>query len=134
MKLAEAWIEIHQEDLKLTLSSEAHMNKVISVKPKDNCILLITLSNGTSGEFDVSPYLEKGIFNELKDKNYFSQVRPISGDIGWPHEQDFSVDTIELEMKVSREANRKLGQRQAYKVSDLNEPPLHSLKPPALGY
>ena len=106
MKLAEAWIEIHQEDLKLTLSSEAHMNKVISVKPKDNYILLITLSNGTSGEFDVSPYLEKGIFNELKDKNYFNQVRPISSGIAWPHEQDFSTDTIELEMKVSREANR----------------------------
>ena len=82
------------------------MNKVISVTPKDNYILLITLSNGTSGDFDVSPYLEKGIFNELKDKNYFSQVRPISGGIAWPHEQDFSVDTIELEMKVLREANR----------------------------
>jgi len=42
------------------------MNKVISVKPKDNYILLLTLSNGTSGEFDVSPYLEKGIFNESR--------------------------------------------------------------------
>jgi len=82
------------------------MNKVIAVKPKDHYILLITLSNGTSGEFSVSPYLEKGIFNELKDKNYFRQVRPISGGIAWPHEQDFSVDTIELEMKVLREAIR----------------------------
>ncbi|MDX2348390.1 MAG: DUF2442 domain-containing protein [Nitrospirota bacterium] len=105
------------------------MNKVISIKPKDNCILLITLSNGTSGEFDVSPYLEKGIFNELKDKNYFNQVRPISSGIAWPHEQDFSTDTIELEMKVLREANRQSVQLQAYKQSDLNEPPLHSLKP-----
>jgi hypothetical protein len=82
------------------------MNKVISVTPKGNDILLITLSNGTSREFDVSPYLEKGIFNELKDKSYFSPVRPISGGIAWPHEQDFSVDTIELEMKVSREVKR----------------------------
>ena len=82
------------------------MNKVIAAKPKDNYILLITLTNGISGEFDVSPYLEKGIFKELKDKNYFSQVRPISGGIAWAHEQDFSVDTIELEMKVLREANR----------------------------
>lgn len=79
------------------------MNKIIAVEPRDNYILLVTLSNGTSGEFDVSPYVEKGIFQELKDRRYFSQVRPISGGIAWPHEQDFSVDTIELEMKVLRE-------------------------------
>jgi hypothetical protein len=79
------------------------MNKIIAVEPRDNYILLVTLSNGTSGEFDVSPYVEKGIFQELKDWQYFSQVRPISGGIAWPHEQDFSVDTIELEMKVLRE-------------------------------
>ena len=32
-------------------------------------------------------------------------------------------------MKVLREANRQSDQLQAYKQSDLNEPPLHSLKP-----
>ena len=79
------------------------MNKIIAVEPKDNYILLVTLSNGTTGEFDVSPYVEKGIFQELKDWQYFSQVRPISGGIAWPHEQDFSVDTIEQETKILRE-------------------------------
>jgi hypothetical protein len=48
--------------LKLALSSEVGMNKIIAVEPRDNYILLVTLSNGTSGEFDVSPYVEKGIF------------------------------------------------------------------------
>ncbi len=36
------------------------MNKVISVEPKENYILFITLSNGKVGEFDVSRYLNKG--------------------------------------------------------------------------
>lgn len=79
------------------------MNKIIAVEPRDNYILFVTLSNGNSGEFDVSPYVEKGIFQELKDRKYFSQVRPICGGIAWPHEQDFSVDAIEQEMKALKE-------------------------------
>jgi hypothetical protein len=47
------------------------MNKLISVEPRDNYILLITLSNGKLGEFDVSRYLNKEIFKELKDHGYF---------------------------------------------------------------
>lgn len=31
----------------------------------------VTLSNGSKGIFDVSPYLDKGIFNELKNHDYF---------------------------------------------------------------
>ncbi|GJL49914.1 MAG: hypothetical protein NPIRA01_11410 [Nitrospirales bacterium] len=47
------------------------MNRVVTVAPNDNYILLVTLSNGMSGEFDVSPYLEKGIFQELKKQAVF---------------------------------------------------------------
>lgn len=50
------------------------MVKVISVLPKNNYQLFVKLSNGKEGYFDISPYLEKGIFQELKDKNYFTQV------------------------------------------------------------
>jgi len=40
--------------------------------------------------------LDKGIFNELKDINYFKQVKVAFGAIEWPHEQDFSKDTLYL--------------------------------------
>jgi len=75
------------------------MNKVISVEPRDDYILLVKLSNGVTGEFDVSPYFEKGIFKDLKDKNYFRQVKAAFGGVVRPHEQDFSADTIEVEMR-----------------------------------
>ena len=74
------------------------MNKVISVEPRDNYILFVNLSNGKAGEFDVSRYLDKGIFTELKKQSYFKQARPAFGGVVWPHEQDFSADTIEIEM------------------------------------
>jgi len=61
------------------------MNKVISVEPRDNYILLVRLSNGKAGEFEVSGYLDKGIFQELKGCSYFKQARAAFGGVVWPH-------------------------------------------------
>jgi hypothetical protein len=59
----------------------------------------VTLSTGAVGIFDVTPYLEKGVFKELKDYSYFKRAKIEYGTIVWPHEQDFSPDTIEVKMK-----------------------------------
>ncbi len=69
---------------------------VISVKPITGYKLKVEFANGEIRIFDASPYLDKGIFSELKDKNYFNQVRVAFGSIEWPHEQDFSKDTLYL--------------------------------------
>ncbi|MES9855363.1 MAG: DUF2442 domain-containing protein [Sedimenticola sp.] len=74
------------------------MNKVITVETRENHVLFVKMSSGKSGEFDVSPYLNKGIFTELKKESYFRQVKPAFGGVVWPHAQDFSADTIEVEM------------------------------------
>ena len=74
------------------------MNKVITVEAKENHVLFIKMSNGKSGDFDVSPYIDKGIFVELKKDSYFRQVRPAFGGVVWPHAQDFSADTIDIEL------------------------------------
>ncbi len=59
----------------------------------------VTLSNGDIGIFNVTPYLEKGIFRELKDYTYFKRAKIEYGTIVWPNEQDFSPDTIKIRMK-----------------------------------
>ena len=59
----------------------------------------IVLSNGKSGIFCVKPYLEKGIFTELKDYNYFKNAKLEYGTICWAHGQDFSPETIETRME-----------------------------------
>jgi len=76
------------------------MIKVISVEPMDGHKLRIQLSNGKIGVFDVSPYIDKGVFHELKDPQYFRRVKVAFGGIMWPHEQDFSADTIEHDLDV----------------------------------
>ncbi|MDX8377485.1 MAG: DUF2442 domain-containing protein [Mariprofundales bacterium] len=75
------------------------MIKVCQVNATNNYELQVTLSNGKNGIFDVKPYIEKGVFTELKDKRYFNSVRLMFGGVAWPHEQDFSADTIEYELK-----------------------------------
>ena len=78
------------------------MVKVTSVEAIDNYRLRVSLSNGRKGIFDVSPYLNKGIFQELKDKQYFRSVRIAYGGIVWPNEQDFSPETIEYELQEDK--------------------------------
>ena len=43
---------------------------------------------------DVKPYLNKGIFRELKNEKYFRKVRIIFGGVEWPHKQDLSAETL----------------------------------------
>jgi hypothetical protein len=60
----------------------------------------VTLSNGRKGIFDVKPYLDRGIFKELKDYEYFKRARIEFGTLTWPNEQDFSPETIEIKMET----------------------------------
>ncbi len=75
------------------------MLQVVKLYPKEIYLLHVGLSNGKEGGFDVSPWLDMGIFRELKDHDYFRQVRITFGGIAWPNEQDFSADTIENELQ-----------------------------------
>jgi len=76
------------------------MVKIIEAKPGNDYTILVKLDNGKSGIFDVSPFLDKGIFQELKDKHYFEQVIVCGRSISWPHDQDFCADTIEALIKT----------------------------------
>ena len=70
--------------------------KVIKVEPLKYYQLRLTFSNGEIRRFDVTPYLDKGIFTELQSIDYFQQVQLSFGSIQWPNEQDFSSDTLYL--------------------------------------
>jgi hypothetical protein len=62
----------------------------ISVEPKDDYLLYIKFQDGKKGFFDVKPYLDFGVFNELKQQAYFKQVRVLFGALIWPNGQDIS--------------------------------------------
>jgi hypothetical protein len=57
-------------------SEENTVEKLVKVKrvfANNDYTLFVELSNGRSGIFDVKPYLEKGVFQQLKDKKYFNR-------------------------------------------------------------
>lgn len=69
---------------------------VRKAEPKQGYKLIVHFSNDEVREFDVSPYLDKGIFAELRDDEYFKKVRVEFGAVEWPNQQDFSKDTLYL--------------------------------------
>ena len=64
----------------------------VEIKPEHK--LFVRFKNGKSRVFDMKPYLNKGVFKELKNESYLKKVRVISGGLEWPHEQDLSADTL----------------------------------------
>lgn len=68
--------------------------RVIEVKPNNDYTLLLTFTNKEQKIFDVKPYLDKGIFKELKDLQNFNSVKPFLGSIQWNKGQDFCPDTL----------------------------------------
>ena len=74
--------------------------RVILVKPEQDFTLLITFNNGEKKLFDVKPYLEIGIFKELKELSLFNSVKPFLGSIQWANGLDLCPDTLYLESKA----------------------------------
>ena len=77
--------------------------RIQSVQPNPDYTLTLVFDNGERKVFDVKPYLDKGIFQELKNLNVFNAVRPFLGSIEWPGGQDFCPDTLYLRRKKQRE-------------------------------
>lgn len=70
--------------------------RVISVETLKENILKLSFDNDEVKLFDASPFLDKGIFKELQNFSYFKQAAVVFGSVEWPHEQDFSNDTLYL--------------------------------------
>ena len=75
----------------------SEMIRVTAVQARDDYQLALTFSTGETRLFDVRPYLDKGIFRELRDPSYFRSVRLAFGSIAWPHEQDFGPESLYAE-------------------------------------
>ncbi|MGD9993624.1 MAG: DUF2442 domain-containing protein [Salinivirgaceae bacterium] len=64
------------------------------VIPQDDYLLLLTFENGEKRQFDMKPYLEFGIFKELKDIHLFKTVKIRFDSIEWDNEADFDPEVL----------------------------------------
>ncbi len=67
---------------------------VKNVQPKDDYLLLLTFENGEKRQFDMKPYLNVGIFSELKDVNLFKTVRKNFDTVEWDNEADLDPEIL----------------------------------------
>ena len=71
---------------------------VKTVKPLPEYRIYVELEDGRRGVFDLTPYLEHGVFRELKVPTYFQRVGILHGAVTWPHDEDIAPETLVAEM------------------------------------
>jgi hypothetical protein len=67
---------------------------IIDVRPLDDYLLLLTFENGEKRQFDMKPYLDLGVFQELKDFNLFKTVRTSFDAIEWNNDTDLDPELL----------------------------------------
>ena len=71
------------------------------VRPRPDYRLYLEFSDGTKGEVDLSGLIGKGVFEVLKDQNFFERVH--IGDhreIRWNDEIELCADSLYMEVTV----------------------------------
>lgn len=68
--------------------------KVIDVKPDKDYTLFLLFDNSETRVFDLKPYLNFGIFSELKDEKIFNSVKVSFDTIEWNNEADFDPEFL----------------------------------------
>lgn len=82
--------------------------RVSKVIPLQNWKLLLTFSNGEDKIFDVKPWLEKGIYQQLKNIDLFKKPFVAFGTVVWNEDIDFSPDTLYMESYVDETLLEKI--------------------------
>ena len=67
---------------------------VKNVIPTNNYNLILTFENGERRQFDMNPYLNTGIFKELRDISKFQTVRVSFDSIEWDNEADWDPEVL----------------------------------------
>ena len=68
--------------------------RVVNVKAVEDYHIRLWFTNGEIRIFDVNPYLQTGLFQELKEKHLFSSVKAFMGSIQWSNGLDLCPDTL----------------------------------------
>ena len=78
------------------------MNPLVRhVYPTPDFALEVVFETGERRVFDMTPYLDRGVFVRLQDRSVFRSARVVAGSVEWPGGIDLSYDTLYLEGQPS---------------------------------
>ena len=67
---------------------------ITAVSPQENYILHLTFANGEQRYLDMKPYLHRGVFRELVDKNMFNTAHLSFDTVAWKNEVDLAPEIL----------------------------------------
>ena len=70
------------------------MERVLTVTAMDNYRLAIEFSTGEKRVFDMTPYLDRGVFVRLKAQAQFEMAFVAHGTVCWPDGLDIAPETL----------------------------------------
>lgn len=80
---------------------------IAEIIPRNDFELYVTLDDGTTGIFDVKPFLHSEVFAPLQNPGEFKRVRNGRYFVSWACGADLSADTILARLKPTRVTPRK---------------------------
>lgn len=79
--------------------------KIMNIRASSGHKLVARFKNGKIRELDLTRYLNKGVFRELKNEQYFKKVRSIGIGVEWPRQQDLSAETLYFDGRPVKKFN-----------------------------
>ena len=70
------------------------MNRIKNVETTDNYEIIVEFENGEKRIKDMKPYLDKGVFKSLKNKEFFKAVKIKFGTVCWGDDIELCADSI----------------------------------------
>ncbi|WP_414040088.1 DUF2442 domain-containing protein [Acidithiobacillus sp. M4-SHS-6] len=70
------------------------MESVVRVLPRDNFTLELWFDTGDHRLFDMTPYLDKGVFTRLKNLAEFKRAYVGFDTVCWPDNLDLAPETL----------------------------------------
>lgn len=67
---------------------------VTAVEPRDDYTLVLTFADGARKIFDMKPYLDRGVFRELRDIEVFKTARVSYSSVAWSNDADFDPEAL----------------------------------------
>ena len=68
--------------------------RVKKVEAQNDYTLVLTFEDGKRKLFDMKPYLDKGVFRELKDIAMFKTARVCFSSVAWANDVDFDPEAL----------------------------------------
>jgi hypothetical protein len=78
------------------MNTTTRLPRIQSVRTLPDFQLVVAFDNGEHRLFDVYPYMDRGVFQALKNLAVFERIATHPSFVEWPGEIDLSADTLYL--------------------------------------